>query len=99
MNKDYTLYAGTFKLIKELLMTGGWNTTLADIYNAGKLIEALPEPKGASIAEASTLVTANITSKQYETITKAIKYHASKSTILPTMFAVQLIESFELLSE
>lgn len=99
MNKDYTLYAGTFKLIKELLMTGGWNTTLPDIYNAGKLIETLPEPKGSSLADASELITANITSKQYETIEKAIKYHAGKSTILPTMFAVQLIEVFELLNE
>jgi len=99
MTKEFTLHAGTVSLIKELLSLGGWANEIVDIYNAGKLIEVLPEPDSRNIEDLKKPVTVQLTSKQFDTICKTVKFHVSKGVILPTVYATQLIEQFELFKE
>lgn len=94
MTKDFTLSYGTIKLVKELLSFGGWANEIVDIYNAGKLIETLPEESPENF---SKTITVTLTDKQFNTIVKALKFSAEKGIILPSPFAVQAIEQFELL--
>lgn len=94
MTKDFTLNYGTIKLVKELLSFGGWANEIVDIYNAGKLIETLPEEVPENFLKP---VTITLTDKQFNTIVKALKFSAEKGIILPSPYAVQAIEQFELL--
>ena len=94
MTKDFTLSYGTIKLVKELLSVGGWANEIIDIYNAGKLIETLPEEAPENFSKTTTIT---LSDKQFNTIVKALKFSAEKSIILPSPFAVQAIEQFELL--
>lgn len=96
MTKDYNLYIGTVRLLKELLAMGGWSNEIIDIYNAGKLIETLPENNSETKEELTTLVTVTLTDKQVNTITKAFTFHTQKGIILPTIYAIQAIEALEL---
>lgn len=98
MTKDFTLYTGSIKMIKELLALGGWANEIVDVYNAGKLIETLPPlPENPGMDVLLTSQTVTLTDKQFNTIAKAIKFYIEKGVVLPTPFAVQLIEQFELL--
>lgn len=97
MTKDYTFYMGSIKLIKELLCIGGWANEIIDIYNAGKLIESLPDPASNTAEELQKLTSFTLTDKQFYTVVKALKFHAEKGIILPSPYAVQIIEAFELI--
>lgn len=97
MTKEYTFYMGSVKLIKELLSIGGWGNEIIDIYNAGKLIETLPDASNNTPEEMYKTVAITLTDRQFNTVVKAIKFHAEKGIILPSPFAVQLIEAFELI--
>ena len=97
MTKDYTFYAGTVRLLKELLMIGGWSSEIIDVYNAGKLVETLPDPAGDSKEQLQTNITVTLTDKQVNTIAKAFTHHAAKGVILPSVYAVQAIEVLELI--
>lgn len=94
MTKDFTLSYGTIRLIKELLSFGGWANEIVDIYNAGKLIETLPEEAPENFSKTTTIA---LTDRQFNSIVKALKYSAEKGVILPSPYAVQAIEQFELL--
>jgi hypothetical protein len=96
MTKDYTVYAGTAKLIKELLAIGGWGNEIIDVYNAGKLIETLPDPAGDTKEQLLASITVTFTDKQVNTIIKAFTHHAQKGIILPSVYALQAIEVLEL---
>ena len=96
MTKDFTLYAGTVKLIKELLALGGWANEVIDVYNAGKLIETLPDA-AQSPSEFLKEVTITLTDRQFSTIVKTLRHHATKGIIIPSPFATQAIEQFELI--
>lgn len=98
MTKDYTVYVGTVKLFKELLVIGGWSTEVIDIYNAGKLFETLPDVNAEANKEVLlSSVTITLNDKQVNTLGKAFKFHSQKGIILPSPFAVQAIEVLELL--
>lgn len=97
MTKEYTFYMGSVKLIKELLSIGGWGNEIIDIYNAGKLIETLPDAPDNTPEEMYKTAAITLTDRQFNTVVKAIKFHAEKGIILPSPFAVQLIEAFELI--
>jgi len=97
MNKEYILYLGTVKLVKDLLSFGGWANEIVDIYNAGKLIETLPETPVDVNEQFFTTVTVTLSERQVKTIGKTLKYHIEKGIVLPSPFATQAVEQFELL--
>lgn len=96
MTKDYTLHAGTVNLIKQLLGMGGWPNQIVDVYNAGKLIETLPDIAGPTKEDAFASVTITLSDKQLATVLKSVNYHVEKGVVLPSPFATQLFEAFEL---
>lgn len=97
MTKEYTFYAASVKLIKELLSIGGWANEIVDIYNAGKLIETLPDIDTTNKEYLFQPITFSLTERQFNTVVKAVKFHAEKGIIIPSPFATQVIEGFELL--
>ncbi len=99
MQKNYVLYYGTIKLIKDLLSLGGWANEIIDIYNAGKLIETLPDPENNTKEEFLKTIACPLTERQIATVTKALKFHAEKGIILPSVFVVQAIERFGLVEQ
>jgi hypothetical protein len=97
MAKEYTLHSGTVRLIKEVVSIGGWNVDITDTYYAGKLVDELPEPAVTSKETALAPVTVTISDKQAKIISKAFKFHSEKGAIPPSPFAIQVIETFDLL--
>ena len=98
MTKEFTVYNGTVKLFKELLVIGGWSNEIIDIYNAGKLIETLPEVSNDTTKEVLfATVSITLSDKQVNTLAKAFRHHSQKGIILPSPYAIQAIEVLELL--
>lgn len=97
MTKEYTLHSGTVRLLKEVVSIGGWNTDLTDTYYAGKLVDELPDIVMNNKEEALAKVTVTLSDKQFKIIGKAFKFHSEKGAIPPSPFAIEAIETFELL--